>query len=498
MPAIQINEQVLDNTLAKLESARAWSPRVISRLETVIRTADDYELFRINPIQYATVKGMAESEAIDLFLYGTKAGLFEMEWYVLCPGCAYIVQSLRDLSNLHAHFVCDQCWWERTVDLDDYIQVAFTVSRQIRELTFHHPESLPIEDFYLKYRISKGVLPFPNGQTFEDGLLALTKAGLYLGPGERKILEFEVAPGSLYVGNTSDRTGATFFINEDQRAEVQIVPLQFKGDKLQPADQVLPTMRTTIDPLFKPEHLGELTSGKVRIEVENLMDRKCPLWILNMPQNFDWGWRQFDPFLSGKRLLTTQTFRDLFRFETTPGTETIGVKDITFLFTDLKGSTELYDLIGDAQAFYLVRQHFDTLGQVIIRHSGAIVKTIGDAVMATFMTPVEALKAAIDMLKEIEDFNQSISKKLILKIGIHKGHSMVVTLNDHLDYFGQTVNIASRVQGLAGAGEIYISQDVYDYSGVSDILQICEMESEQVLVKGVRDKLRVYKVTIQR
>jgi len=77
MSGIQLNEPLLDEKLAQLEEARPWSSRVISKLETTIRTADDYALFRVNPVQYAKDKGMAENEAIDLFLYGTKVGRFE-------------------------------------------------------------------------------------------------------------------------------------------------------------------------------------------------------------------------------------------------------------------------------------------------------------------------------------------------------------------------------------------------------------------------------------
>src|SRR5882724_8567449 len=102
-----LNDQALDDKLMQLEQIRQWSARVISKLETMIRTADDGPLFRINPIQYAAEKGLSENEAIDLFLYGTKAGLFEIEWHLVCAFCAHIVESLRDLKNLHGHFVCD-------------------------------------------------------------------------------------------------------------------------------------------------------------------------------------------------------------------------------------------------------------------------------------------------------------------------------------------------------------------------------------------------------
>ena len=63
-----VHEKILDERLAALEGARAWSPRVISKLESHIRTADDVALFRINPIRFAAEKNIAEAETIDLFL----------------------------------------------------------------------------------------------------------------------------------------------------------------------------------------------------------------------------------------------------------------------------------------------------------------------------------------------------------------------------------------------------------------------------------------------
>jgi class 3 adenylate cyclase len=111
----------------------------------------------------------------------------------------------------------------------------------------------------------------------------------------------------------------------------------------------------------------------------------------------------FDQVLTGKRLLSTQTFRDLFRNEVISTTEGLTARDITVLFTDLKGSTALYDRIGDRPAFNLVRQHFDSLGKVILAHDEAIVKTIGDAIMASFLTPASAVVRESSMVKGVPD-----------------------------------------------------------------------------------------------
>src|SRR5258707_5724379 len=158
--------------------------------------------------------------------------------------------------------------------------------------------------------------------------------------------------------------------------------------------------------------------------------------------------------------------------------EGIGVKDITLLFTDVKGSTALYDRIGDLNAFALVQQHFERLQDIAARFRGAIIKTIGDAVMAAFLNPSDAVAAALAMRADIAGFNHGQSdRQLILKIGIHKGAAIAVTLNERLDYFGQTVNIAARVQHLPGADEIYVSEDAYD-DGAKAILERFKVDSK--------------------
>ena len=177
------------------------------------------------------------------------------------------------------------------------------------------------------------------------------------------------------------------------------------------------------------------------------------------------------------------------------GDEGLGVKDIALLFTDLKGSTALYDRIGDLNAFALVQQHFDRLQEVTVRHNGAIIKTIGDAVMAAFLKPADAVQAALEMRSEIASFNErQPDKALILKIGVHKGAAIAVTLNDRLDYFGQTVNIAARVQNLADADEIFVSQDVYEAKGVRDELAGYSVESRTAQLRGVQQELPVFRV----
>ena len=113
------------------------------------------------------------------------------------------------------------------------------------------------------------------------------------------------------------------------------------------------------------------------------------------------------PFLTAKRLLSNQTFRDIYRTDTLDVDQRLKITSLTFLFTDLKGSTELYERVGDLVAFDLVRAHFRVLHETVAAEGGAVVKTIGDAVMATFPTPDRAMAAALRMREAMRELNEA-------------------------------------------------------------------------------------------
>lgn len=165
------------------------------------------------------------------------------------------------------------------------------------------------------------------------------------------------------------------------------------------------------------------------------------------------------------------------------------------LFTDLKGSTALYERLGDLNAYALVRQHFALLDAVAHRHAGAIVRTIGDAVMAAFSRPADAVAAGVEILQEIDPFNrQHEAPAIVFKMGVHCGPSIAVTLNENLDYFGQTVNIAARVQSFAEAGEICLTEALYTAPGVRDLLAGRDVVGFDAPLRGIEGNAQVYRV----
>jgi class 3 adenylate cyclase len=203
------------------------------------------------------------------------------------------------------------------------------------------------------------------------------------------------------------------------------------------------------------------------------------------------------PFLTAKRMLTNQTFRDVFKADNLNIDQRLKITSLTFLFTDLKGSTALYERVGDLAAFDLVRAHFRELLEIISSEKGAVVKTIGDAVMATFIRPEHAIVAGLRMRAAMDRLNSERgTEDLVVKIGIHEGPCLAVMLNERQDYFGQTVNIAARVQGLSTSKAIHITGPVIDAPAVAAILdkEAITPIQKQAALRGIADKIVVYEL----
>jgi len=482
-----LNESLLDDKLAELEKVRTWSPRVVSKLEAFLRVDDEWALFRANPFTFASERGVAEEEAVDLFLWASKVGIFQMTWNLLCPGCGVAVQSFTTLRSVCATFHCYLCAVDIETRLDDFVHVGFTVSPKIRTIPAHDPQSLPVSDFFFQYHFSREARPTPNAPRLSELFVEQHPYVAYVEPRALHKVELDAAPGQLVIYDII--TNAVFVLDVDAKQPGPNAPFRLK---LTEGAGVPATF--TIAP------------GPLEIEFENDWDQRNTIAVLFKPQTMlDEVQRMlaeghdpmmhFDRFLSGRRLLTSNAFRQAFDTETIQGAEGLAVRDISILFTDLKESTAMYDRIGDLKAFALVNQHFDRLGRAVDRNHGAVVKTIGDAVMASFEQPVDAVRAAREMLREIEAFNEEVGEReIVLKIGVHRGASIAVTLNDRLDFFGQTVNIASRVQGLADADEIYVTDDIYRAPGVKELLSELSVTPLQVTLKGVQRQVSVFLV----
>jgi class 3 adenylate cyclase len=474
------DERLLDSKMAEIEQARSWSPRVVSKFEALIRNGDEQSLYRVNPLAFARDRGIAEGEAIDLFLHATRRGLFDMRWDVLCPQSGMVLDSFGALRTLKTHYVCGLCDVTGDTDLDDFIEVTFSVTPQLRRLPFHDPDQLSVEDFHWKLRFA-GDGRLPGQQTrFLDVLQGFVRGLAYLSPGNTTVLRAELGAGALSGVNVQTQAAMVVPVSGEPTGTPTHLRVLYDGQR------------------FSPE-LPSVRPGPVVIEVENVGAVRGSILLINWPPEVVAQVikpaLEFDPYVSGGMLLARQTFRHLFRSERVDEKEGLGIRQVTFLFTDLKGSTALYERLGDLNAYGLVQQHFALIGAAVNKHSGAIVKTIGDAVMAVFSRPTDAISAGLNIVAEIDRFNrENNAPAIILKIGAHCGPSIAVTMNDNLDYFGQTVNVAARVQSLAEAGEMCVSEALYTAAGVKQLLAGHDVVAFGAPLRGVDGGATVYRI----
>jgi class 3 adenylate cyclase len=203
--------------------------------------------------------------------------------------------------------------------------------------------------------------------------------------------------------------------------------------------------------------------------------------------------------VTGLDCATLSVFREFFAAEVLSHKESLEVRDVSVMFTDIKGSTGLYNRLGDARAYAAVRRHFDILFEVVDGADGAIVKTIGDAVMASFTRPADAVRSALAAQSAFTGFRPLLPDapdEIVVKIGIHRGPCIAVTLNERLDFFGGAVNVAARTEQQARGGETLITEATYSDPEVRDLLGAAgiEVSTVRASLRGFAEKFVLYRV----
>lgn len=426
------------------------SETVVSAMEALVRDAPDRALCRVNAVAFAGERGLDEEAAIAAFLRAARLGIFELSWNIVCPGCGGVLGEGATLKTVgHDEYVCALCARGFEPSLDQVVEVTFTVSRRVRRIAGHEPHELPYAEYFRQvFWASAMDVPEDLDRTLDD----ITLDTIELPGHEKAQLSLQLPAAFLIVFEPVTHIAQFIDVRGEPTRERQNLSMVFSGLKA-------PT--TTI----------EMRPGPLRLSFENRTDeRTLPgIWVAGDALHHLLDLRR--PFLSAKRLLTNQVFRDLYGTDTLDAEQGLKITSLTFLFTDLRGSTQLYERVGDLAAFDLVRAHFHVLHEIVADETGAIVKTIGDAVMATFPSPDRAVAAALKMREAMARLNRERgSEDLLLKIGIHEGPCLAVVLNDRQDFFGQTVNIAARVQGLATTQAICVTDPVVSHAQTTSLL----------------------------
>lgn len=226
-------------------------------------------------------------------------------------------------------------------------------------------------------------------------------------------------------------------------------------------------------------------------------------WISNMQEDviakhkYEW---KTDTTIYGADLIRSNIFRDLFGTDVLLAEQSLEIEHVTVLFTDITGSTQLYTDLGDSKAFSLVLNHFKILFDIIIKNNGVPIKTIGDAVMGIFTNNKDSLNAALESQKVFKIFyaNKPEKEQIKVKIGLHSGTAIIVTLNGKLDYFGTTVNLAARIKSAAKVNEVVFSKGFMSSKENIELLKLYNNKLTKSVhsFKGLNEKHEVYHITV--
>jgi len=165
------------------------------------------------------------------------------------------------------------------------------------------------------------------------------------------------------------------------------------------------------------------------------------------------------------------------------------------VFADISGSTRLYETLGDTIARELVSQCLDLMTEQVNRHNGAVIKTIGDEIMATFATAEQAVEACMAMQEAVtEDLpqrNKNTPPNFTIRIGMHFGSCIL----EGGDVFGDAVNVAARMAGIAKGSQIITTQDTA--AALSPAVRSSTRHLDRIPIKGKSEDVDIFEVIWQ-
>jgi class 3 adenylate cyclase len=407
---------------------------VADRLAGFLEHGDDFAVARIRPYKLADEWHEPRRLVLEVCLRATRAGLLDFQWDLLCPLCRGPQESGLSLKDINTAVHCETCKIDFTANFDRYVELTFRPNPSVRRLNVSafcigSPHWTP-------HVVAQQLLPAGDKRELV----------LPLESGNYRLRALELPGSQDLTVSTEGATSVQVTLSRDGWSE----------ETLQ-------------------------VSEEFSLAVKNDTDAE-QLLIL---ERLEWS----DQATTAAEVTALQMFRDLFATEALRPGEQISVGTLTVLFTDLRNSTQLYREIGDATAFGRVMNHFDVVKKAIADHDGAVVKTIGDAVMAVFRSSADGLQAMLEVQSLLSEPADG-SRPLQLKAGLNTGPCIAVTLNDRLDYFGSTVNMAARLECLSSGSDVIISRTVYEDPKVQELIESDSFSAEpfDMLLKGFEDE----------
>ena len=365
--------------------------------------------------------GCSEEELLLLFLHATQKGLFLLTWDILCPHCRGSRRKVYNLGDLPRSEHCEPC------------QITFEANQlSSLEITFRlHPSIREVEPTF-----------YCSGEPSKKTHIKIQR---HLEPQQSLLLETRIPVGWYQMRILGSKEAHSLSISSPNN----------HSQEIHWSAPALPNSFTT--------------TPNPRLHLHNKSDQPHTFILEDVSPD--------QSALRPSDLFNFQEFRDLFSEEAISSGLELDIGAQSILFTDIVGSTQFYEKEGNAKAFAEVRKHFVKIYEEVKAHKGAIVKTIGDAAMATFRDSISALSCAIRLQQYFRSDNPET--QLRIRITVNVGPCLAVKLNSNIDYFGSSINLTAKLQGIAGAGEIVFTEAIYK-------LQTCDSLLNQFHLKATK------------
>ncbi|MDG5471918.1 adenylate/guanylate cyclase domain-containing protein [Jeotgalibacillus sp. ET6] len=404
---------------------------LVERLKDHLLLYGDDEVLQMKPYALAEKWNEDREQVLALCLHATKKGLLIQSWSLMCPNCRVPKVTVSTLSSVTSQVHCDLCGIDFKTNFDQYIEMRFSVHPAVRKAadqTYCMGGPMTSPHITAQHRIK---------------------------PSDQK--KIRIPPFQKEMRLRVLKHNHIVYHREDCGSSVVFGPGGWD--------------KNCID---FPDQGGFL-------EIRNSTEKEITIVF----EETVWD----EQAATAQMVTSQQLFRDLFSKEVLSPDQQIGIESLTVLFSDLQGSTSLYQNIGDAMAYRQVDEHFAYLKQHISKNRGAVIKTIGDSVMAVFNRSDDALSAALAIQAGIRTYNKEKNTSLSIKLGLFTGPTIAVNANDLLDYFGHTVNLAARIQQQSEGNDIVISRNAWKL--LSPFVSPFRYESSQVntQLNGIEEEI---------
>lgn len=385
--------------------------RCVDALFDWIRTGDEADLYRIQVRERARAWDVDERDLLRVALHATRAGVLSLSWDTICPHCRGVTEENPALGTMRPEVRCEVCAISFDTASESSVEVTFHVHSSIREVAQrHYCSAEPATKDHIRVQ-----LEVPAG-----GKVTVTP---------------QLEPGRYRMRKHGEQRYGYLDVSESATADV----------------------------VAWSSAEGAVTRGAPGVAVEIANDAaEQQRFIVEKSQWTDYALRP-------GHLLSLRDFRDLFSEDYVAADVQLAVGEQTLLFTDVVGSTAFYAERGDPGAFIEIKKHFDEVFAIVSAHRGVAIKTIGDAVMAAFVNPADAVRASHAIHRAFSPARTDTPIRL--RISLNTGPCIAVRFNANIDYFGGTVNVAAKLQSLAESWQVAMSEATYHAPGVIDYLR---------------------------